>query len=189
MADPTDLQRFIAYAQAFEVAFWSDGWDGIAPFFADGARHLVHGAAPLGCDDRGRDAVVRGLRESVSMMDRRFDVRIPEVLEGPLVRGGADPGIWMRYSLALRRKGLPELRFEGTHMARYDAQGLIREIEEQVEAGAGERVAAYLARHDAALRPAGSAAAPPSDPRDAADAEAAMQRSLARAAAAVNAHA
>jgi hypothetical protein len=188
MADPTDLQRFIAYAQAFEVAFWNDAWDGIAPFFADGARHLVHGAAPLGCDDRGRDAVVRGLRESVAMMDRGFDVRIPEVLEGPVVRGGADPGIWMRYSLTLRRKGLPELRFEGTHMARY-AQGQIREIEEHVEAGAGERVAAYLARHAAALRPAGSAPTQPSDPRDVADAEAAMQRSLARAAAAVSTHA
>jgi len=113
-------------------------------------------------------------------------VRIPEVLEGPVARGGPDPGIWMRYALTLRRKGLPEVRFEGTHMARYDAQGQIREIEEEVEAGAGERVAAYLARHDRALRPAGSAATPPSDPRDAADAEAAMQRSLARAAAAVN---
>ena len=189
MADPSDLQRFIAYAQAFEVAFWGDAWEGIAPFFADDARHLVHGAAPLGCDDRGREAAVRGLRESVAMMDRRFDVRIPEVIDGPEVRRGEDPGIWMRYTLTLRRKGLPELRFEGTHMTRYDAQGLIREIEEHVEAGAGERVAAYLARHDAALRPAGSAATPPSDPRDAADAEAAMQRSLARAATAVNAHA
>lgn len=186
MADPSELQRFIAYAQAFEVAFWNDAWDGIAPFFAADARHLVHGAAPLGCDDRGRDAVVRGLRESVARMDRRFDVRIPEVLEGPVVRGGPDHGIWMRYALTLRRKGLPEVRFEGTHMARYDAHGRIREIEEEVEAGANERVAAYLARHDAALRPAGSAATPPSDPRDAADAEAAMQRSLARAAAAVN---
>jgi len=46
MADPSDLQRFLAYAQAFEIAFASDAWDGIAPFFADGARHVVHGAAP-----------------------------------------------------------------------------------------------------------------------------------------------
>ena len=188
MADASDLPRFLAYAQAFEIAFASDAWEGIAPFFADGARHVVHGAAPLGCDDRGRDAVVRGLRESVAMMDRRFAARIPEVLEGPFVRGGADPGIWMRYALTLRRKGLPELRLEGTHMTRY-ASGLIREIEERMEEGAGERVAAYLARHAAALRPAGSPATPPSDPRDAADAEAAMQRSLARAAAAMNAHA
>jgi hypothetical protein len=188
MADPSDLQRFMDYAQAFEVAFWSDAWDGIAPFFADDARHVVHGAAPLGCDDRGRDAVVRGLRESVAMMDRRFDVRIPEVLEGPVVRGGDDPGVWMRYALTLRRKGLPELRLHGTHMTRY-AGGRIREIEEHMEEGAGERVAAYLARHAAALRPADSPPIPPSDPRDAADAEAAMQRSLARAAAAMDAHA
>jgi len=181
MADPSDLARFLAYAQAFELAYWADAWAALEPFLHEDARHVVHGAPPLCSDDRGREAVLAGLRASVASMDRRFDVRIPEVLEGPVARGGADPGIWMRYSLTLRRAGLPELRFEGEHLTRY-AGGRILEIEERIEPGAGERVAEYLARHDAHLRPSGSPATPPSDARDAADAEAAMQRTLARAA-------
>jgi hypothetical protein len=176
MPAPSDLERFLAYALAFEQAVWSDDWTVLAPHWRPDGAHLAHAAAPLASDDRGRDAAIAGLRASVHGIDRRFDVRIPEIVEGPVPR--AD-GVWMRFALTLRRAGLPELRFEGEHLARYQ-DGALALVEEWLEPGAGERVAAYRAEHDAALRPAGSAPAPPADPRDARELEAALLRTLAR---------
>ena len=173
----TDLERFLRFALDFEVSFWSDQWSVAAAHLADDARHVVHASGSLACDDRGRDAMLAGLRGSVLGMDRRFDVRIPEVLAGPVTR---EDGIWMRYALRLRRDGLPELAFEGEHLARF-AGGKLVEIEETLPPGTGERVDAFLREHDARLHPAASPARPPADPRDARDAEAALLRTLARA--------
>jgi hypothetical protein len=172
----SDLEKFLVYARVFEMAYWADAWDGLGPHLTDDAVHVVHAASPLGLDDRGRDAVIAGLKESVLGMDRRFDVRIPEVLDGPRAR--AD-GVWMRFALTLRHPGLPDLRIEGDHLVRFEAGRLAR-IEETLEPGAGERVAAFLAEHDAKLRPVGSPAAPPTDPRDVRDLEDAMLRTLVR---------
>jgi predicted ester cyclase len=148
----SDLERFFAYAKAFEMAYIADAWPSIAPFFADDARHVVHDAGPLVRDSRGRDAVVEGLRQACLSLDRRFDVRIPGVAEGPVVR--AD-GIWMRFALVYRRAGLPDLTFEGEHLARYE-DGRITLLEERLVPGAAARIESYLAEHGDRLRPAGS---------------------------------
>jgi hypothetical protein len=176
MPAASDLERFMGYALAFEQAFWAEAWEGILPFFAGDAGHVVRAGGALATDDRGRAAVVDGLRRSVHGIDRRFDVRIPEILDGPRSR---EDGIWMRFAVTLRRVGLPELRFEGEHLTRYEG-GQIVSIEEWPERGAGERVATYLAEHEAALRPVGARAVPPADVRDAHDLEAALLRTLAR---------
>jgi len=177
MTTPTDLERFLRFALDFEVAFWSDGFAGLAPQLAEGASRLVHSEGSLAADHRGRDAMLGGLRDGVHALDRRFDIRIPEVLAGPVTR---PDGVWMRYALRLRRAGLPELAFEGEHVARFEAGRLVL-IEETLPPGTGERVDAFLREHDAALHPAGSAPRPPADPRDQRDAEAATLRTLARA--------
>jgi steroid delta-isomerase-like uncharacterized protein len=176
MTTPTDLERFLRFALDFEVAFWSDGFRGLAPQLAEEASRGVHAEGSLAADDHGRDAMLAGLREGVSALDRRFDVRIPEVLAGPVTR---PDGVWMRYALRLRREGLPELAFEGEHLARFSGGRLVA-IEETLPPGTGERVDAFLREHDAELRPAGSAPRPPADPRDQRDAEAALLRTLAR---------
>jgi hypothetical protein len=177
MAGASDLERFLGYARAFELAVLVDAWAGLEPWFHEDARHVVHSEGPLAADDRGRAAAIAGLRASVHGMDRRFDARIPEVIEGPLVR---PEGIWMRWSLRLRSAGLPELRFEGDHLTVYEG-GLIVRVEEWIEPGAGERVAAFLAEHAEALRPPAAPVTPPPDPRDLCDLQAALMRTLARA--------
>jgi predicted ester cyclase len=177
MTTPTDLERFLGWAFGFEAAFWSDDFAPLAAQLAPDAVHVVHADGSLAADDRGAAALLGGLAASVRGMDRRFDVRIPEILAGPSTR---PDGVWMRYALRLRRAGLPELAFEGDHLTRY-ANGRIVAIEETLAPGTGVRVDAFLHAHDAALRAAGSPPAPPADPRDQRDAEAALLRSLARA--------
>jgi len=149
----SSLSGFLAYARAFELAQASDDFSLLVPCFAPDVRHTVEGEAPLGADDRGREAVIAGLRASVYAIDRRFDARIPEVLEGPVLRDG---GVWMRFGLRLRRAGLPDLLLEGEHLTRHDGSGAVLAIEERILADSDRATREYLARHDAALRPAAS---------------------------------
>lgn len=144
----SQLLSMIQYAQAFELAYLSDDWSVIEPFFAENAVHVVRNGGPHDRDDRGRDAVVSGFRSAVHEYDRRFDFRLPEILEGPIAR--AD-GVWMRFRLTMARDGLPDLAIEGDHLVRYEGDR-IAAIEERVLGDGGKRTAEFLATHDAALR-------------------------------------
>jgi len=172
----TDYERFLGWALAFEGAFWSDDFAALRPLLADDARRVARSEGSLAADDAGAEAVLAGLRASVHGLDRRFDVRIPEIVAGPETR---PDGVWMRYALRLRRAGLPELVVEGEHTTRC-RDGRIVAIDETLPPGTGQRADAFLREHDAALRPTGSPATPPSDPRDARDAEAAPLAALVR---------
>lgn len=173
----SDLERFFAYMQAFELAWLTDDWSGLGAHFGDDAVYRPVDAGPFGGGGAGRAGVVAALRSSTSAVDRRFDVRIPEVVEGPSRRGD---GIVMRYTLTLRRAGLPDFVSAGEHVATF-ADGRIAAIVDTPVAGVGARLEAYLAEHGAALRPAGSPPVTDLEPRDLRDLEAATARSLVRA--------
>ena len=174
----TDLERFIGYMQAFELAWLADDWSVLADFFAPDAVYEPIDAGAFGGGGTGRDAAIAALRASTSGIDRRFDVRIPEVLEGPLTR--PDGTIFMRYALTLRRAGVPDFVSYGDHATTY-ANGRIVRIVDTPDAGTAARLARYLEEHGAKLRPAASPLATGVDPRDARDLDAALSRSLARA--------
>lgn len=176
MPVPSDLELFFAYMRAFETACLSGDWSPVAACFAPDARHDLPGGGPFGASTCGREAVVAGLRASVEGVDRRFDARIPEIVTGP---EPTPEGVVMRYALALRRAGLPELRFEGDHRTVFE-KGRIVLLEDVPAPDTAARAAAYLAEHGAKLKPAGSPFAPPASPADAADLDAAVGRSLAR---------
>ena len=172
----TNRIPFLAYARDFEIACLSGQWSLLERHFAPAAVHRVPGEGPLATDDRGRDAVIAGLRRSVELLDRRFDARVPEIVDGPTVR---DDGLWMRWRLSFRRAGLPPLELEGEHVAAFE-NGVITRIDETLLDGADRRAAEYLARHDAALRPVATPATPLGDD-DAKRFTRATQRSFTRA--------
>lgn len=176
MANPTDFQHLLGYARDFELATLTDDWSRLAPWFADDAVHSVRGGGPFGIGASGGAGVVAGLRESVARVDRRFDLRIPEIVRGPTRDGDA---VSMRWRMVLRRAGLPDLALEGEHWAHFRGARIV-ELREEVEPGAGARVAAHLAAHAAVLRPPGSPFAAPSDPRDLEQLAAANARTLVR---------
>lgn len=153
----SDRVPFLAYVRDFEVAFLTGDWRRIEPHFCVDAVRRVPCRGLLAADDRGRDAVVSGLRSCVDALDRRFDARIPEIVEGPVAR---EDGLWMRWRLSFVRAGLPELAIEGEHLTAF-RDGAIARIDEWVAAEDEERAEAFLERHAAALRPASSAFSPP----------------------------
>jgi hypothetical protein len=171
------MERLFHYMRDFEMAFLTGDWSALDAHFHDDARHTIAGGeGPLGSGGDGREAVIAGLRGGVDAVDRRFDVRIPEIVEGPATR---EDGVWMRFALTLRRAGLPDLCIEGEHLAKY-RDGRIELLAEKVAPGTAARVASYLAEHNDRLKLAGSPFAPPELRTDVEALESAMGRSLVR---------
>lgn len=150
---------FIHHTLAFEQAFVTDFWQILEPLYAPGATHSIEDGGPFGDTDHGPAAIADGLRRSVHTVDRRFDLRIPAITDGPYLR---DDRIWMSFRLTFRRHGLPDLVVEGEHETTH-RDGLITDFREKLAPGHGERAARYLREHDAALKPAGSPFAPVTD--------------------------
>ncbi len=75
----TDIEQFAAYAMAFEQTFADDDWSRLTPHLAPDAEHEVFGGGPLAWHAVGRAELVADQKRNVEDMDRRFDLRIPEV--------------------------------------------------------------------------------------------------------------
>ena len=67
------LDRYRAYADAFEVSYEDDDWSRIEPFFTEDA---VYEGDPE--DAQGRDAVLAKLKGGVDGFDRNMDSRTPD---------------------------------------------------------------------------------------------------------------
>jgi predicted ester cyclase len=170
------MPDFLNYILAFETAFAADDWDGVRDCFASDASHVVHAAEPLGREAKGNDAIADGFRLDLNGLDRRFDQRIPEILDGPFQD---DDVIWMRWALVFRRHGLEPLRIEGEHAATY-ANGKIISLVERVDDANCARVREYLARYGELLHPVGGSSAAAADEVGLGQASDALHRSLVR---------
>ncbi len=171
------LSTFVQCAQAFEIAFLSDDFSVLAPFYADDAVHELVDGGPFGAPLKtGIQDVCDGLQLSVNTVDRRFDVRIPEIIEGPEVR---DEGIWMKFRLSFHRAGLPELSVEGEHLQVFK-DGKFVKLAERLAPGHGQRAADYLEKYDARLKPFGSPFEPSLYTSDNEAYDAAVRRSCVR---------
>jgi hypothetical protein len=86
----------------------------------------------------------------VNGLDRRFDSRAVEALEGPLEKDG---GVWMRWAATYTLAGAPDFRLEGEERAVF-AGDRIRRLEDSITDAEAGRAGAYLAQHGAKLKPA-----------------------------------
>lgn len=147
------LSTFIQCAQAFEIAFITDDFSGLASFYTNDAVHTLTQCGPFGSSKKiGVDEIMEGFRLSVNTVDKRFDVRIPEILQGPEIRNG---GIWMRFRLTFRRAGLPDLSVEGEHFQVFK-NGKCIELVEHLDPGHGDHADEYLKTNDLHLKPIAS---------------------------------
>jgi len=51
------IERYMAYAAAFEEAYASDNWSQLEPFFTEDAAYMNVAPAPFGGEYKGRTAV------------------------------------------------------------------------------------------------------------------------------------
>ena len=104
------LDRYRAYADAFEVSYEDDDWSRIAQFFSENA---VYEGDP---DARGRDAVLAKLKNGVDNFDRRMDSRTPD-FETPSVEGDT---LRMKWKVTYTKAGLPDLVISGVETAVFE---------------------------------------------------------------------
>jgi len=143
------VDRYMAYAAAFEEAYASDDWSKLEPYFTEDAVYEFVAPPPFGGKYEGRAAVLAQFKNSVNGFDRRFDSRKIEVLEGPTEKDG---GVRVRWAAIYTLAGAPECRMEGEEHAVFSGERIARLEDSMTETEAG-RVGTYLAQHGARLKP------------------------------------
>jgi hypothetical protein len=135
------LDRYRAYADAFEESYVDDDWSRIAPFFAEQA---VYEGDP---DARGRDAVLAKLKNGVDGFDRRMDSRTPD-FETPSVEGDT---LTMRWKVTYTKSGLPDLVISGVETAVFEGDQIAL-LRDSFDPEAQKALEQWMAQHGAALQ-------------------------------------
>jgi len=143
------IERYVAYATAFEEAYATDNWSKLEAFFTEDAVYESIAPAPFGGKYEGRAVVLAQFKNSVNGLDRRFDSRAIEVLEGPSEKDGA---VWIRWAGIYALAGTPDCRMEGEERAVF-AGDRIRRLTDSISDAEAGRLGAYFAQHGAKLKP------------------------------------
>jgi len=143
------VDRFTAYAAAFEDAYASDDWSKLDPFFTEDAVYETFADPPFGGLIEGREAIKAHFKQICAAFDRRFDSRTVELLTPPADRGGK---VWFRWAAVYTLAGAPTLRMEGEETAVFEADR-VRRLEDRMPAATVQSAQSYLAEHGAKLKP------------------------------------
>lgn len=135
------LDRYRAYADAFEESFVDDDWSRVAPFFA---KHAVYEGDP---DARGRDAVLAKLKNGVDGFDRRMDSRTPD-FQTPSVEGDT---LTMKWKVTYTKSGLPDLVISGLETAVFEGDQIAL-LRDSFDPEAQKALEQWMAQHGAALQ-------------------------------------
>jgi hypothetical protein len=134
----SNLERFQAYADAFEESYADDNWQRLEEYFTADAVY----APGDGTEAVGRDQVLSRLRDGVNGLDRRFDSRAltatPPSSEGETVS--------LSWQLTLSKAGAPDLTATGVEHATY-TDGSISRLEDVFDQGVAEGVGEWMAAH------------------------------------------
>jgi ketosteroid isomerase-like protein len=142
------VERFGAYAEAFEQAYASDDWSVLEQYFTEDAVYNFIAAPPLGGRHEGRATILRDFQSAVNGFDRRFASRRIELIEGPLEKNG---DVWMKWAAIYTLDGAPECRMEGEERAVFGGDR-ISLLEDSVTDAEGQRLGAYMEAHGDKLK-------------------------------------
>lgn len=135
------VDRYRAYANAFEESYADDDWSRLEAYFTEDA---VYEGDP---DARGRDAVLAKLRGGVDNFDRRMDSRTPD-FQTPTVDGNT---LTMNWTVRYTKAGAPDLAISGVETAVFEGDriALLRDtFDPEAEKGMGQ----WMAAHGASLQ-------------------------------------
>lgn len=135
------LDRYQAYASAFEESYQDDDWSRIEQYFSEDA---VYEGDP---DAAGRDAVLAKLKSGVDAFDRRMDSRSPD-FQTPTVVGDT---LTMKWSVAYTKAELPDLVISGVETAVFDGER-IKLLRDDLDPAAQKAMGEWMAKHGAALQ-------------------------------------
>ena len=138
-----DIQnRFLEYADAFEIAYEDNDWSRLEPYFTVEALY----DSGLGDAAHGRPAVIGKLEGAVDGFDRLMDKRVvnftPPITEGATVQ--------THWTAHYSKAGVPDLQFGGTEYARFEGDR-IAHLWDEPDPGTEEAVGNWLTQHGESL--------------------------------------
>ncbi len=136
------LDRYQAYAAAFEESFEDDDWSRIEAYFTEDA---VYEGDPE--DAQGREAVLAKLKNGLDTFDRNMDSRTPD-FSTPTVDGDT---IRMEWSVTYTKAGAPDLVISGVEFATFDGDRISR-LRDDFDPEAQKRMGEWMAAHGSLLR-------------------------------------
>jgi hypothetical protein len=136
------LDRYLAYADAFELSFEDDDWSHIEPYFTEGA---VSAGGPE--EAQGRDAVFAQLKKSLDTFDRRMDSRTLD-FDAPTVDGDTLRVTW---SATYTKAGAPDLVISGVETATFEGDRIAR-LHDVFDPEALKAMGEWMAAHAALLQ-------------------------------------
>lgn len=135
------LERYRAYADAFEESFVDDDWSRIGPFFTEDA---VYEGDP---DAEGREAVLAKLKGGVDGFDRNMDSREPD-FQTPTVDGDT---LTMKWTVKYQKAGKPDLVISGVETAVFEGDRIAR-LRDEFDPEATKTMGEWMAEHGASLQ-------------------------------------
>lgn len=136
------LDRYQAYAAAFEESFEDDDWSRIEAYFTEDA---VYEGDPE--DAQGREAVLAKLKNGLDTFDRNMDSRTPD-FSTPTVDGDT---IRMEWSVTYTKAGAPDLVISGVEFATFDGDRISR-LRDDFDPEAQKRMGEWMAAHGSLLQ-------------------------------------
>ncbi|MBV1877241.1 MAG: nuclear transport factor 2 family protein [Pseudomonadales bacterium] len=136
------LERFLAYADAFEKSYIDDDWSRIAPYFTEQA---VYSGGPE--DAQGRSAVLAKLKNGIDGLDRKMDSRTLN-LQTPIVDGNE---LTVGWEAIYSKVNCPDLIIAGNETAIFDGD-CITHLRDDVSPETEAAVGKWMASHGAQLR-------------------------------------
>lgn len=136
------LDRYQAYADAFEESFLDDDWTRIEPYFTEDA---VYEAGPE--DAQGRNAVLAKLKNGVDTFDRNMDSRTPDFAT-PTVDGDT---LRMTWSVTYTKAGAPDLVISGVETATFEGDRIAR-LRDDFDPETQKTMDEWMAAHGALLQ-------------------------------------
>jgi hypothetical protein len=135
------LDRYQAYADAFEQSYEDDDWSRIEQYFTADA---VYEGDP---DAEGRDAVLAKLKGGVDSFDRNMDSRTPD-FHTPMVDGNT---LEMKWTVTYTKAGAPDLSISGKEIAIFDGDRIAR-LRDDFDPEAQKAMGEWMAAHGALLQ-------------------------------------
>jgi len=134
--------RYLAYAEAFELTYVDNDWSRLKQYFTEQASY----DSGDGEVAHGRDAVLAKLEGAVNGLDRLMDSRAVEFT--PASADGDK--VSTRWTAHYTKAGLPDLRFGGSEYAVFDGDRISR-LWDEMDPGAVETLVAWMTDHGSEL--------------------------------------
>jgi len=139
------LDRYQAYADAFEESYEDNDWSRLEQYFTEGA---VYDGDP---EANGRDAVLAKLNTGVDGFDRNMDSRTP-AFDPPTVDGDT---LTMTWKVTYTKAGAPDLVISGTETAIFEGDRIAR-LRDDMDPDALKGMNEWMAAHASLLQGSGS---------------------------------